>query len=597
MTDPLFLSLPEWVAWVAANRGVDVSLDDLQSLVDLYLIPEYQPRSKDEDAVALYLREDVLGWLPILSQRFATTDFLNPTMFDRGPLRRLRLATHTHIELGHATNQIPAVLLPLLRTLALRASRTPEEDSPQLGIPFNTLLAGTAHVRTTSSTIFGAVQDAVVRLNSVEKRDENDFARTANYMGSKRTLRGFIVEAIQSFVPEGGAVLDLMCGSGAAAAAFNSLWTTFASDAQAFSRVLAKVQGGGFSEAAASHVLERVAPLARDHAGELEKPLASFLAAEDEILFRDADDDAIGAFQRLAAFPTYPKGRASECWDPNLEVGRRKLDHRKVPYCLFTTYFGNVYFGIRQSVEIDSIRYAIDQLEEFERSWALGALIATLSSVATTHAAHFAQPKFPPGKQLSLEAFSVVQEQRSRSVLHEFSIRLLTLGRQSEQVPRAIQPVDGPWRAALASLHARRPSAPLLVYVDAPYTRDEYSRYYHVLETLVTYAYPESIGIGRTPAKGSGPSKRFISEFFTKTTSGVVTSLVELILAVLERGWTCAWSYASNGAAWIPTVVDAVASKRRCNVYSFSAPYVHNSQGRHVSPKRVVEYLLVFVPL
>jgi adenine-specific DNA-methyltransferase len=38
---------------------------------------------------------------------------------------------------------------------------------------------------------------------------------------------------------------------------------------------------------------------------------------------------------------------------------------------------------------------------------------------------------------------------------------------------------------------------PRVVYADPPYSAAQYSRYYHVLETLVLYDYPESSGAGR----------------------------------------------------------------------------------------------------
>ena len=36
-----------------------------------------------------------------------------------------------------------------------------------------------------------------------------------------------------------------------------------------------------------------------------------------------------------------------------------------------------------------------------------------------------------------------------------------------------------------------------MVYADPPYTTDQYSRYYHLYETLLLYDYPEAVGVGR----------------------------------------------------------------------------------------------------
>ena len=54
-----------------------------------------------------------------------------------------------------------------------------------------------------------------------------------------------------------------------------------------------------------------------------------------------------------------------------------------------------------------------------------------------------------------------------------------------------------------------------LVYLDPPYTADNYSRFYHVLETLVNYDYPELELRGGSLTKGRYPARehRFQSNF------------------------------------------------------------------------------------
>lgn len=76
-----------------------------------------------------------------------------------------------------------------------------------------------------------------------------------------------------------------------------------------------------------------------------------------------------------------------------------------------------------------------------------------------------------------------------------------------------IRTIDGPWKQALERM---KPFVSLnsLVYLDAPYKRNEYSRYYHVLETMVKYDYPSSENKGHISSKSKG--ERFATEFFTK---------------------------------------------------------------------------------
>src|SRR5690606_18929617 len=52
---------------------------------------------------------------------------------------------------------------------------------------------------------------------------------------------------------------------------------------------------------------------------------------------------------------------------------------------------------------------------------------------------------------------------------------------------------------------------PSIVYADPPYTKDQYSRYYHLWETLVLYDYPKITG------KGRYREGRFQTEFAVKS--------------------------------------------------------------------------------
>jgi adenine-specific DNA-methyltransferase len=165
-------------------------------------------------------------------------------------------------------------------------------------------------------------------------------------------------------------------------------------------------------------------------------------------------------------------------------------------YSLFLERFSGSYFGYRQALEADCIFGAINlsfdmgELSAGERRWALIALGAALSKVSTT-TGHFAQPLRPKPAN-SGKFFS----QRSRSVWSEWVTNLAET--------KAVGCKD--WRSrnfafrsdAIDLLHDLRSasSRPGVVYADPPYTRDQYSRYYHVLETVLLYDFPACSGTG-----------------------------------------------------------------------------------------------------
>ena len=446
---------------------------------------------------------------------------------------------------------------------------------------------------TFSKKVFEYAKKQLVREDEVNMNAISQFARSAHYMGSKKALCGFLVEAISSFLPESGVVVDLMCGSGVISGAFSRTWKTISSDAQQFCRVLAIVQGGGFDRSTAEGVISRILPIAKKHFNRLEDSLNGALEKEDNLFCRDTNEALLGEYKDfLRSFPTMPNELSTNHWDPKEEVDRRRKDHELSPYCLFTAYFSNVYFGVRQCVEIDSLRFSIDQLkDENEKNWALGALVATLSAVGTIYGGHFAQPVVRNFSDLTLENLPGIIDKRSSSVTHEFVVRLLSLSEKSQKSMRAVKIVPGPWSNALSILGDELDTEPVVVYLDAPYTREEYSRFYHVLETLVSYSYPSCTGIGLTPK----PGERFRSEFFTKVKSQFREALINVITTILQNGWICAWSYSDSGAVSLYEVIESVYRREVCEVRSYSVPSVHRSQGG-AKPKKVTEYLIFFSP-
>ena len=277
------------------------------------------------------------------------------------------------------------------------------------------------------------------------------------------------------------------------------------------------------------------------------------------------------------------------CLD-RVPIEKYKEDNKRFPYRLFTSYFSNVFFGLSQCIQLDSLRYAVDQLTGEDKEWALGALIVTAYQVASIHAGHFAQPK-----SVTKGNIKDILTIRQRSAFHEFSKRFMCLASASAECPNAINLIDGPWRNALADFPSQNNTQRnTVVYLDAPYKRDEYSRYYHVLETLTRYDYPSSENNGRLRSKKAG--ERFSTEFFTKNATSVEDSFYSIITMILSKKMVCVWSYSDNGIASIMKVIDRVKRETSCKVKLFGIPYHHNSQRQASKKLEVMEYCIIFSP-
>ena len=131
-----------------------------------------------------------------------------------------------------------------------------------------------------------------------------------------------------------------------------------------------------------------------------------------------------------------------------------------------------------------------------------------------------------------------------------------------------------------------------IVYLDAPYRREEYSRYYHVLEALVEYQYPSADSLARIAAKGDG---RFSLEFFTRSKSHMTNALAQTIEVILSSGFRCAWSYADRADANPLDVLSEVGHTIR-RVRSVAADHTFKSQGGSRKSGKVRELLFLIEP-
>jgi len=78
-----------------------------------------------------------------------------------------------------------------------------------------------------------------------------------------------------------------------------------------------------------------------------------------------------------------------------------------------------------------------------------------------------------------------------------------------------------------------------VAYADPPYTKDQYSRYYHVYETMYLYDYPASVGVGRY--RGDRLSTEFsilskVTDAFGRLFSALAARRIVLVLSYPENG-------------------------------------------------------------
>lgn len=533
--------------------------------------------------------------LSALTNYARTLNYKNPHPTSLFPSTEdLPLGTGTVISAGLAGEDVEVEgdevflqLLPHWIEQAEKNSSDFESDSWQQE------LLGAIEVTTKSKELIKRIRLAKSRVSLSLSSRVTQFSRSAHYMGSKAFLGPYLSEIMHTFFSPETIVLDLMCGSGATSGIFSREWRTYASDAQKFSTHLAMVQGGGLGADEATGIAETVLSVAREHYELVPEYIKNQIDLESDFLSSELSSEMLADFGRwIVGYPRINNAEAKP--DEYLEalIEARKIAPARHPYMLFSMYYANLFFGVRQAAEIDSLRYAIDQIQDdSQRSWALGALICAVSSCAYSYGGHFAQPKFDGSASDRLEALAPdLVVCRGLSVAHEFFIRLTSLGAESSNIKYPVIPIKGPWQEAVATADELFRGEQVCVYLDPPYTRDEYSRYYHILETLVRYDYPEVRDKASMPKRGD--PGRFASAFATRNTSQIEVLIAQIISECLGRGWSCLWSYSSTGVASIEVVIDLVSHLTQ-EVEFFAVNHVYKGQGKHKS-KGVREYALLF---
>jgi adenine-specific DNA-methyltransferase len=205
-------------------------------------------------------------------------------------------------------------------------------------------------------------------------------------------------------------------------------------------------------------------------------------------------------------------------------------------YRLAALYFAGGYFSTRQAVDLDALRYAIDRTcDEGDRHLVLAAWLSAAAAVMNSPG-HSAQYLKPTTDSVTRR----ITTQWQRDIWREF---IAALGELTEPDRRNASPRNVVSQLdALAFLKSPLSVRVAAVYADPPYTRHQYSRYYHVYETLHRYDYPSSTGKGRYRAN------RHRSEFSQATrvawalnelAARVAALQVPLILSYPEDGLLC----------------------------------------------------------
>lgn len=347
---------------------------------------------------------------------------------------------------------------------------------------------------------------------------------TVRYMGTKRHMVDHVRDAIRQ-VAANGRLLDLFAGMGTVAASVHSDMSVVVNDALHFPGVFARARFLGPTRGHdADAALKRIEPSYRRHVEGLRAMYQDDLKVEAQAVA--ASRDALHRYMsRSPHVGNSPERR---------RVARRAAEASGgTHYQLAALYFSAGYFSLDQSVQIDALRAAIDEDRvTHERDWLLAAWLGAASAAINSpgHTAQFLSARSDSGYERVLRSWGHDIERDFIAALE----RMSQVGSQNWRAQNEVLTGD-----ALSLLGSRLPSDIGIIYADPPYTRDHYSRFYHVYETLFLYDFPDARGQGRTRSGG------FISDFSSKTR--VSYAFHALFRGAARQGVPVVLSYPSSG--------------------------------------------------
>lgn len=312
--------------------------------------------------------------------------------------------------------------------------------------------------------------------------------RPIYYLGCKNSFVSAISKAIDEVDPSGGHACDLFAGSGVVGAALSKIRKVTSVDIQEYSRVLSSALLSPYT-LNSQESLAIINDINRAiETSSVNIHLRTLIEYENSCIEQAINGNVTNLVELLEAPPiganlTNKSGDQGEFARIRYALIERLQNEGawESATTMMLRHFGGIYFSYQQAAALDGILDFIEQASPPSRDTLKAAALSTASTLVNTVGKQFAQPIRPRNKDGSAKAgvVKLIQRDRTQDTLQVFYGWLIRYGslRRGAYASVAI-------RDDYASALSTHGSGFSVVYADPPYTRDHYSRFYHVLETM-----------------------------------------------------------------------------------------------------------------
>jgi len=376
------------------------------------------------------------------------------------------------------------------------------------------------------------------------------------YMGSKRQILDFVLQGIEDCYL-GGKVCDLFAGSSVLSGALRNSVPVLSNDIQIYSSILAKTYTSSYDWDKEPNILQEIVDKATIRA-------EHFFSTYPNLVFDYSIPMDLKKFNEIE----------------KMQQDLINEDFSDFSYHLFTKYYSGTYWSYNQCVWIDSLREVADEYKNSPYYYAILSSLMFAMSYNSQSTGHYAQYR----DANTVSAMNDILIYRQKSIL-PFFIRKFeefqqVLGKNT--LSHDVLSLD-----YLDCLDKIEPNT--TVYADPPYCFVHYSRFYHAIETLVRYDYPE------VNHKGRYRTDRHQSPFCIRTK--VAKAFEKMFIKIKEKQSNLVLSYSNTGMINLEklTQIASTVFGTRYNIEVRAQDYLHSTMGRREDKSRDVQEYLILV--
>lgn len=376
------------------------------------------------------------------------------------------------------------------------------------------------------------------------------------YMGSKKNILDFVIEAINDTYQD-GKFYDLFAGTSILSGALGKLITVHSNDIQEYSAILAKTYLSNYEwDKYPVNIINEIVEKASKYVKSVKKKYSEFNFSYSEKM-------TVKDFVKL-------EKQQQDLMDYNFD---------KISHHLFIKYYSGTYWSYEQCVWIDAFRKVADEYKNTPVHNVILSSLMFAMSYNSQSTGHYAQYR----DATSLSSKTDILIYRQKDILPYFikKFTILKSYLDKNSLNHVVTSLD-----YLNCLENIEPNS--LIYADPPYAFVHYSRFYHALETLVKYDYPD------VDHKGRYRVDRHQSPFCKRTE--VKPAFEKMFEKIKMKNANLILSYSNTGMIGLEEILE-ISERKLSNIYEVTVKevaYKHSTMGRKDDKSRnVKEYLII----